>query len=232
MTTKTRCPEAVNQYFRLLFDFRKERLDKKGIIKALEDGAPINWRSPFSTVAGEFQLIESDMISIIISRDEECEALLEEAKWRGPSRQLSRALQRYTISIYRNEYAELIQRGALESVGEQYLVLRDPKFYDEETGFTIPQFSPRYGSHFLERVRLWPTGVRLKVWGEYVLFLPSRMKTERVSYDVITPSAARGILEAIHWKPAIRWVVDRVKVLNEIRFDNIRRNEVGSKIPR
>ena len=59
----------------------------------------------------------------------------------GPSRQLSRALQRYTISIYRNEYAELIQRGALESVGEQYLVLRDPKFYDEETGFTIPQFS-------------------------------------------------------------------------------------------
>jgi CRISPR-associated protein Cas5d len=74
-------------------------------------------------------------------------------------------------------------------------------------------------------------GVRLKVWGEYACFSRPEMKTERVSYDVITPSAARGILEAIHWKPAIRWVVDRVKVLNEIRFDNIRRNEVGSKIP-
>ena len=134
------CLEAVNQYFTLLFDFERERLDKKGIIKAFEDGAN-QLAFPFSTVAGEFQLIESDMISIIISRDEECEALLEEAKWRGPSRQLSRAFQRYTISIYRNEYAELIQRGALESVGEQYLVLRDPKFYDEETGFTIPQFS-------------------------------------------------------------------------------------------
>ncbi len=56
------------------------------------------------------------------------------------------------------------------------------------------------------------------------------MKVERVSYDVMTPSAARGILEAIHWKPAIRWVVDRIHVLNPIRFDNIRKNEVGSKI--
>jgi CRISPR-associated protein Cas5d len=47
----------------------------------------------------------------------------------------------------------------------------------------------------------------------------------------MTPSAARGILEAIHWKPAIRWVVDRIHVLRPIRFETIRRNEVGSKIP-
>jgi CRISPR-associated protein Cas5d len=57
------------------------------------------------------------------------------------------------------------------------------------------------------------------------------MKVERVSYDVITPSAARGILEAIHWKPAIRWVIDRIRVLKPIRFESIRRNEVGHKIP-
>ncbi|MCW8841954.1 MAG: CRISPR-associated protein Cas5, partial [Rhodobacteraceae bacterium] len=56
------------------------------------------------------------------------------------------------------------------------------------------------------------------------------MKVERVSYDVMTPSAARGILEAIHWKPAIQWKIDRLHVLNPIRFENIRRNEVGSKI--
>jgi CRISPR-associated protein Cas5d len=55
------------------------------------------------------------------------------------------------------------------------------------------------------------------------------MKAERVSYDVITPSAARGILEAIHWKPAISWVIDRIQVLKPIRFDTIRRNEVASK---
>jgi CRISPR-associated protein Cas5d len=56
------------------------------------------------------------------------------------------------------------------------------------------------------------------------------MKVERVSYDVITPSAARGILEAIHWKPAIRWVVDSIQVLKPIRFESIRRNEVGGKL--
>ncbi len=57
------------------------------------------------------------------------------------------------------------------------------------------------------------------------------MKVERVSYDVMTPSAARGILEAIHWKPAIVWVVDRIHVLRPIRFQTFRRSEVGSKIP-
>lgn len=74
-------------------------------------------------------------------------------------------------------------------------------------------------------------GIRLKVWGDYACFTRPEMKVERVSYDVMTPSAARGILESIHWKPAIRWVVDRIHVLNEIRFDNIRRNEVENKIP-
>jgi CRISPR-associated protein Cas5d len=57
------------------------------------------------------------------------------------------------------------------------------------------------------------------------------MKVERVSYEVITPSAARGILEAIYWKPQIRWVVDRLTVLKPIRFTSLRRNEVGSRIP-
>jgi CRISPR-associated protein Cas5d len=57
------------------------------------------------------------------------------------------------------------------------------------------------------------------------------MKVERVSYDVMTPSAARGILEAIYWKPAISWEIDRIHVINPIKFDNIRRNEVLGEIP-
>lgn len=73
-------------------------------------------------------------------------------------------------------------------------------------------------------------GIKIMVWGERACFTRPEMKVERVSYDVITPSAARGILEAIHWKPAIKWVVDRVQVLKPIRFESIRRNEVGSKI--
>src|SRR6516164_4772154 len=57
------------------------------------------------------------------------------------------------------------------------------------------------------------------------------MKVERVSYDVMTPSAARGILEAIHWKPAIKWIIEEIWVLKQIRFQSIRRNEVGAKVP-
>lgn len=74
-------------------------------------------------------------------------------------------------------------------------------------------------------------GVKLKVWGDYACFTRPEMKVERVSYDVITPSAARGILEAIYWKPEMRWVVDRLHVLNPIRFTQIRRNEISCKIP-
>lgn len=73
-------------------------------------------------------------------------------------------------------------------------------------------------------------GIQLKVWGDYACFTRPEMKVERVSYDVMTPSAARGILEAIYWKPAIVWKIDRIHVLNEIQFDNIRRNEVLGKI--
>lgn len=73
-------------------------------------------------------------------------------------------------------------------------------------------------------------GIKLHIWGESACFTRPEMKVERVSYDVITPSAARGILEAIHWKPSIRWVIDRIHVLKPIRFENIRRNEVGAKV--
>lgn len=73
-------------------------------------------------------------------------------------------------------------------------------------------------------------GICIRVWGDYACFTRPEMKVERVSYDVLTPSAARGILEAIHWKPAITWKIDKIHVLNEIKFENLRRNEVGNKI--
>lgn len=76
-----------------------------------------------------------------------------------------------------------------------------------------------------------PYGIRLKVSGDRACFTRPEMKVERVSYDVMTPSAARGILEAIHWKPAIRWIIDEIRVLKPIRFQSIRRNEVGHKAP-
>lgn len=72
--------------------------------------------------------------------------------------------------------------------------------------------------------------VRLEVWGDYACFTRPEMKVERVSYDVMTPSAARGILEAIFWHPGMKYVIDRIHVLSPIAFANIRRNEVKSKV--
>lgn len=73
--------------------------------------------------------------------------------------------------------------------------------------------------------------VSAHVSGPLALFTRPEMKVERVSYDVITPSAARGILEAILWKPEMRWQVRRITVLNPVRFTSFKRNEVASKVP-
>lgn len=74
-------------------------------------------------------------------------------------------------------------------------------------------------------------GIKLHVWGDFACFTRPEMKAERVSYDVITPSAARGVLEAIYWKPQIRWVIDAIHVIKPVHFTSIRRNEVGKKMP-
>ncbi|WP_074698061.1 type I-C CRISPR-associated protein Cas5c [Selenomonas sp. KH1T6] len=73
-------------------------------------------------------------------------------------------------------------------------------------------------------------GFRVDVRGKYALFSRPEMKVERVSYDCMTPSAARGILEAVFWHPGMQFKIDRIYVLNPIKFDNVRRNEVKAKI--
>lgn len=67
----------------------------------------------------------------------------------------------------------------------------------------------------------------IEVWGDYACFTRPEMKVERVSYDVITPSAARAVFEAIFWKPAIQWKVKKIEILNPIRWISVRRNEVA-----
>lgn len=72
--------------------------------------------------------------------------------------------------------------------------------------------------------------ISVEVWGAYALFSRPELKTERVSYDVMTPSAARGLLDAIMWHPGLKWVVDSIHVCAPIRFTNIRRNEVKDTV--
>lgn len=72
-----------------------------------------------------------------------------------------------------------------------------------------------------------PKTLCLKVWGDFACFTRPEMKVERVSYDVITPSAARAVFEAILWKPEISWTVTKIEVLKPIRWISVRRNEIG-----
>lgn len=84
--------------------------------------------------------------------------------------------------------------------------------------------------------------IKVEVWGEYACFSRPELKTERVSYDVMTPSAARGVLEAIFWHPGLKWCVDRIYILNPIHLErhqedvldiqvtSIKRNEVKTKV--
>ena len=72
--------------------------------------------------------------------------------------------------------------------------------------------------------------VKMEVWGDYALFTRPEMKVERVSYDIPTPGAARGMLEAVYYHPGLAWKIDRIHILNPIRFTNLRRNEVDAKI--
>lgn len=73
-------------------------------------------------------------------------------------------------------------------------------------------------------------GIKIEVWGDYALFSRPEIKVERVSYDVITPSAARGLIESIYWHPGMKWIIDRIYVCNPIKFTSVRRNEVSSKV--
>ena len=81
-----------------------------------------------------------------------------------------------------------------------------------------------------KRVEVRKMSVQMEVWGDYACWSRPELKTERYSYDVPTPSGARGMLESVFWHPGLRYVIDRIYVMNPIRFTNLRRNEVKSKI--
>lgn len=72
--------------------------------------------------------------------------------------------------------------------------------------------------------------ITIRVWGEYACFTRPEMKVERVSYPIMTPSAARGVLEAIFWEPQMCYIIDRIAVVKRGRWFSLRRNEVSAVI--
>ncbi len=132
--------EAIDAYFRLLYEFEGEKLDEHQIIPAFNKGA-MQLAFPFREVDANFQLIDSPMTPIIIPRDTECTALMEEARWKGPSMSLSRRFQPFIVQVYQHEFVELSRHKAIEVIGEQYTSLTDLSMYDEEVGLKPTQSS-------------------------------------------------------------------------------------------
>lgn len=90
-------------------------------------------------------------------------------------------------------------------------------------------YETRNRAHGKARMTSNQTPLEVKLWGDYACFTRPEMKVERVSYPVMTPSAARGILEAIFWKPEMTWSVDEIQILRPIRYASIVRNEITSR---
>lgn len=88
------------------------------------------------------------------------------------------------------------------------------------------------GSEISKKKGVNTVPISLEVWGDYACFSRPELKVERVSYDVMTPSAARGLLEAIYWHPGLRYTIDRIHVCAPIHFSNLRRNEVALTAPK
>lgn len=128
--------DAVDAYFRLLYEFEGERLDEHHIICRFQERAA-QLAFPFREVGETFQIIDSPMTPVVVPRDDECVQLLAQARRQGASLEVSRRLQRFIVQVYQHELRELMQLGAVELVAEQYTVLRDLSLYDEELGLTL-----------------------------------------------------------------------------------------------
>lgn len=221
-------PEAVRDYFERFFDFERERrLDRYNILKELNEGAS-RCSFQFQDISRKFKFIKEETVSVVIPYDSYAIEQLRQAQQSLFPGAFSRRLQRYTISLHPTEVEQLQRVGRLGTIADTIHYLSSPD------GKVSEHIDDIYGANiglYLQKEGDTVFGITLQVGGDYALFTRPEMKGERVSYDVMTPSAARGILEAILWKPAIKWVIDRITVLNPIEFESIRRNEVGSKVP-
>lgn len=128
--------DAVDAYFRLLYEFEGANLDEHNIIERFEEGAA-QLRFPFREVGERFRLIDNPLAPVIIPRDEECRDLVARARRHGASLDLSRRFQPFVVQVYPHELTELQRRRAVEVVGGQYTVLTDLSLYDEEIGLSL-----------------------------------------------------------------------------------------------
>lgn len=132
-------PKAIRQYFSMTYWLRKDELDKKNIIKKLSSKSGL-W--DFRAAAREFRLIDSDMISVIIPKEQKARQLVGSLRYTEFGSGLLRQLQQYTVQVYKHQFAALNSTGAIELVNDIYAVLIDLDSYDPQFGLTFPEGAP------------------------------------------------------------------------------------------
>jgi CRISPR-associated endonuclease/helicase Cas3 len=137
--------EAVDLYFRQLYDVEREKLDKEAILTAIEERAK-KLAFEFSEIASRVRLIDDSTDPIVIPFDDECRSLLDRARFLGAGVSLSRQLQPYTVQVYGDEMRHLMEAGAVEIVAGQYVVLRDLTLYSSDVGLHYPSDSVYTGT--------------------------------------------------------------------------------------
>jgi CRISPR-associated endonuclease/helicase Cas3 len=218
-------PDVIKAYFEQLFYNKGDKeLDRKGIVPLLDSGLS-EFSFPLKMVADKFNIIENDTKTVyVLTEVPELEKRLRSGE---RTRELFRALGRYSVSLYEADYRNIHTLGWIERIEtDSEILLLQSRDYDNDFGISL---TPEGGKAIIVEKKSPGYGFKTEIWGEYACFSRPELKVERVSYEVITPSAARGILEAVMWKPAIKYVIDEIAVCSPIRFENIRRNEVNSK---
>ncbi|WP_215829111.1 CRISPR-associated helicase Cas3' [Pelorhabdus rhamnosifermentans] len=125
--------EAIEDYFRQLFDFERGNLDMQGILPMIQAGAD-DLAFPFATIAKNFQLIDSETIPVVVSWDSRAEQLIEETEYHPFPASMVRRLQPYVVQIYQYELAALEKEGVIKSIGDFIKIMTDPSFYDSKFG--------------------------------------------------------------------------------------------------
>lgn len=185
----------------------------------------------FREASDDFAMIPENTKPVIVKYSGNA-TLISQLKKGDVSRELKRKLQRYIVNVREENIKKLLDCGLIEEApyaGAGIYIQLDDSLYSPTFGLNIhPRLSNEDILIFVGEGSM--KGFCLEVSGDFACFTRPEMKVERVSYDVITPSAARAIYEAIFWKPAIRWNIRAIEVLKPICWASVRRNEVSKVV--
>ena len=223
-------PAIFSQYFHELYQITPTDFNQRGQHTIQEDRAEFRFRK----VAEHARVIKKgETVSVIVPYGKGKAMIDQIRRTKDFDFKTLRRLQRYMVNVRKQEpysdFAKLNAIGAITPLLPDRLeipVIGDWCYKTDPAPWGGYRKSTNGGLYPMNPANL----ITIRVWGDYACFTRPEMKVERVSYPICTPSAARGILEAIYWEPQMYYVIDTITVIKKGRWFNFRRNEVTSVI--